>query len=80
VHEITRTMYEVTPGLATLDMLHTLTPGERDLLAGLDTPLSSLADVRTPQEATARYRTLGPQVKVQLAAMFMRPGDPARHR
>jgi hypothetical protein len=70
--------------LASLDealaMLHALTPGERDLLAGLDTPLSALADVRTPQEATARYRTLDPQVKLQLAAMFMRPGDPARRR
>jgi hypothetical protein len=70
--------------LASLDealaMLHALTPGERDLLAGLDTPLSALAEVRTPQEATARYRTLDPQVKLQLAAMFMRPAGPARRR
>jgi hypothetical protein len=33
-----------------------------------------------PQEATARYRTLDPQVKLQLAARFMRPGDPDRRR
>lgn len=63
-----------------LAMLHVLTPGERDLLGGLDTPLSALADVRTPQEATARYRTLEPQVKLRLAAMFMRPRDPGRRR
>lgn len=61
-----------------LAMLHALTPGERDLLAGLDTPLAALADVRTPQEATARYRTLDPQAKLKLAAMFMRPGNPTR--
>jgi hypothetical protein len=63
-----------------LAMLHALTPGERGLLAGLDTPLSALADARTPQEATARYRTLDPQVKLRLAAMFMRPGDSTRRR
>jgi hypothetical protein len=70
--------------LASLDealaMLHALTPGERGLLAGLDTPLSALAEARTPQEVTVRYRTLDPQVKLQLAAMFMRPGDPTRRR
>jgi hypothetical protein len=70
--------------LASLDdalgMLEALTPAERGLLAGLDTPLSALAGARTPQEAAARYRTLDPQAKLKLAAMFMRPGDPARHR
>jgi len=70
--------------LASLDealaMLQALTPAERTVLAGLDTPLAALADVRTPQEATARYRTLDPQVKLQLAAMFMRPGAAARRR
>ncbi|HEY3976298.1 MAG TPA: hypothetical protein VGM79_03420 [Streptosporangiaceae bacterium] len=68
--------------LASLDdalgMLAALTPAERDLLAGLDTPLASLAGARTPQEATARYRTLDPQAKLRLAAMFMRRGGPAR--
>jgi hypothetical protein len=70
--------------LASLDdalgMLEALTPAERDLLAGLDTPLSALAGARTPQEAAARYRTLDPQAKLKLAAMFMRRGDPARRR
>jgi hypothetical protein len=70
--------------LASLDdalgMLEALTPAERDLLAGLDTPLSPLAGVRTPQEATACYRTLDPQAKLKLAALFMRPADPARRR
>jgi hypothetical protein len=61
-----------------LGMLAALTPAERDLLAGLDTPLASLAGARTPQEATARYRTLDPQAKLRLAAMFMRRGGPAR--
>jgi hypothetical protein len=63
-----------------LDMLATLSPAEHDVLAGLVTPLAALAGVRTPQEATVRYRTLDPQVKLQLAAMFIRPGDPARRR
>jgi hypothetical protein len=70
--------------LASLDealaMLQALTPAERTVLAGLDTPLSALAEVRTPEEATARYRTLDPQVKLRLAAMFMRPGDASRRR
>jgi hypothetical protein len=70
--------------LASLDdalgMLEALTPAERDLLAGLDTPLSALAGARTPQEAAARYRTLDPQAKLKLAAMFMRRADPARRR
>jgi hypothetical protein len=70
--------------LASLDdalgMLEALTPAERDQLAGLDTPLSALADARTPQEAAARYRTLDPQAKLKLAAMFMRPADPTRRR
>ena len=63
-----------------LGMLEALTPAERDVLAGLDTPLSALAGVRTPQEATARYRTLDPQAKLKLAAMFMRRGAPAQRR
>jgi hypothetical protein len=63
-----------------LDTLAALSPAEHEFLAGLDTPLSALAGARTPQEAAARYRTLDPQVKLQLAAMFMRPGDPARRR
>jgi hypothetical protein len=70
--------------LSTLDqalaMLAALTPAEHDVLASLDTPLSALAGARTPPEATTRYRTLDPQVKLQLAAMFMRPGTPARRR
>ena len=68
--------------LASLDealgMLAALTPAERDLLAGLDTPLAALAGARTPQEATDCYRTLDPQAKLRLAAMFMRRADPAR--
>jgi hypothetical protein len=63
-----------------LGMLEALTPAERDLLAGLDTPLAALADARTPQEATARYRTLDPEAKLRLAAMFVRPADTARRR
>jgi hypothetical protein len=69
--------------LASLDdalaMLASLTPGEREQLAGLDTPLAALADAQTPQEATARYRTLDPQRKLQLAAMFMRANAAARN-
>ena len=59
-------------------MLQQLTPEERDRLARSDTPLAALADVRTPQEAMARFKTMDPQRKMQLIAMFMRVGD-ARH-
>lgn len=35
----------------------------------------ALADVRTPQEAMARFQTLDPQRKMQLITMFMRVRD-----
>jgi hypothetical protein len=58
-----------------MTMLQQLTPAEREQLARSDTPLAALADVRTPQEAFARYKALDPQRKMQLMAMFMRVGD-----
>ena len=61
-------------------MLQQLTPDERDRLARSDTPLAALADVRTPQEAIARFKTMDPQRKMQLIAMFMRVGDARRGR
>ncbi len=44
------------------------------------TPLAALADVRTPQEAIARFKTMDPQRRMQLIAMFMRVGDARRGR
>ena len=61
-----------------LAFLQQLTPGERDRLARSDSPLAALADVRTPQEAMARLRSLDPQRKMQVMAMFMRVKDSQR--
>ena len=41
-----------------LVFLQQLTPDERDRLARSDSPLAALADVRTPQEAMARLKSL----------------------
>lgn len=61
-------------------MLQQLTPDERERLARSDTALAALADARTPQEAIARFKTMDPQRKIQLIAMFMRVGDARRGR
>jgi hypothetical protein len=58
-----------------LSLLASLTAGEHETLAGLDTPLAALAGAQTAQEATARYRALDPQRKLQLAARFMSARD-----
>ena len=63
-----------------LALLQQLTPQERGQLAGSDSPLAALADVRTPQEAMARFKTLDPQRKMQLMAMFMKVRDAQRGR
>jgi hypothetical protein len=59
-------------------MLQQLTPADREQLARSDTPLAAFADVRTPQEAMARFQALDPQRKMQLFAMFMRVEDTQR--
>lgn len=56
-------------------MLQQLTPGERDSLARSGTPLAAFADVRTPEEAIARFESLDPQRRMQIIAMFMRAED-----
>ncbi len=61
-----------------LALLQQLTPDERERLARSDSPLAALADVRTPQEAMARFKTLDPQRKMQLMAMFMKVRDSQR--
>lgn len=61
-----------------LVLLQQLTPAERDRLARSDSPLAALADARTPQEAMARFKTLDPQRKMQLMAMFMKVRDAQR--
>ncbi|HUO72613.1 MAG TPA: hypothetical protein VMU39_17725 [Solirubrobacteraceae bacterium] len=62
-----------------MTMLQHLTPTERDQLATSDTPLAAFADVRSPQEAMARFKTLDQQRKMQLLAMFMRVKDAQRN-
>ena len=41
-------------------------------LARSDTPLAAFADVRTPEEAMARFGSLPESQRMQLLAMFMR--------
>ena len=51
--------------------LQQLTPAERDQLRSSSTPLAQLADVRTPQEAIARFTAMDPSTRAQIMAMFM---------
>jgi hypothetical protein len=55
-----------------LEFLQSLTPEERTTLAQSDSPLASLADAHTPQEAMALFRGLDQAAKMQLMAQFMR--------
>jgi hypothetical protein len=52
--------------------LQDLTPADRERLARSDTPLAAFADVRTPEEAMARFGSLPESQRMQLLAMFMR--------
>ena len=59
-------------------LLQQLTPADRERLAKSDTPLSAFADVKTPQEAMARFKGLDQGRKMQLMATFMRIRDSSR--
>ncbi len=59
-------------------MLQQLTPADREQLAKSDTPLAAFADVRSPQEAMARLKTLDQSRTMQLLAMFMQVKDSQR--
>ena len=52
--------------------LQGLTTDERDRLARSDTPLAAFADVRTPEEALARFGALPEAQRMQVLAMFNR--------
>ena len=52
--------------------LQDLAPDERERLARSDTPLAAFADVRTPEEAMARFGSLPEAQRMQLLAMFAR--------
>jgi hypothetical protein len=52
--------------------LQGLTPDERERLARSDTPLAAFADVRTPEEALARFGALPEAQRMQVLAMFNR--------
>jgi hypothetical protein len=58
--------------------LQGLAPEERQRLAASDSPLAVMADVRTPEEAMARFQTLDQQKKMELFAMVMRVKDDER--
>jgi len=55
-----------------LALLQQLTPDDREQLAKSNTPLARFADVRTPDEAIARFETLDNAQRMQLLAMFER--------
>ena len=52
--------------------LQGLSDGDRERLARSDTPLAGFADVRTPEEAMARFEALDPARQMQLMGLFMR--------
>ncbi len=56
-------------------LLERLTPDERERLARSGTALAAFADVRTPQEAMARFESLDPQRRMEVITMFMRAQD-----
>jgi hypothetical protein len=57
-----------------ITFLQGLTDDDRERLARSDTPLAAFADVRTPEDATARFQALPPAQQMQLMALFMRAG------
>jgi hypothetical protein len=61
-----------------LAFLQQLTPGERERLARSDTPLAAFADVRTPEEAMARFQSLDQRQRMQLITMFAQVRDSRR--
>jgi hypothetical protein len=79
VDHATDDLIERISGLKSMEeamaMLQNLTPEEREQLASSDSPLASFADVKSPQEAMARFKGLDQPTKMQLFAMFMRVKD-----
>jgi len=71
-------------GLTSMDeamaFLAQLTPADREQLARSGSPLAPLADVRTPQEAMARFKSLDQPQKMQLMTLFMQVKHDQRHR
>jgi hypothetical protein len=61
-----------------LSLLQQLTPEDRERLATSDTPLAGFADVKTPEEAIARFQALDPAKRLQILAMFERVTDDER--
>jgi hypothetical protein len=53
-------------------VLQDLTPDERERLARSGTPLAAFADVRTPEEALARFGALPEAQRMQVLAMCSR--------
>src|ERR1700728_1412321 len=62
-----------------LAFLQGLTAAERERLAQSDTPLAAFADVRTPEEAMARFQSLDQGQRMQLIAMFSQMRDARRN-
>jgi hypothetical protein len=62
-----------------LAFLQGLSQGERERLAQSDTPLAAFADCRTPEEAMARFQSLGQGQRLQLIAMFSQVRDARRN-
>jgi hypothetical protein len=78
-HHLDRSVDDLAARISRIDsieqaiaFLQGLSDGDRERLAQSDTPLAGFADVRTPEEAMARFDALDPARQMQLMGLFMR--------
>jgi hypothetical protein len=78
-HRTDRSVDDLAARIAGIDsveqaiaFLQGLSEADRERLARSDTPLAGFADVRTPEEAMARFESLDPARQMQLMGLFMR--------
>jgi hypothetical protein len=73
--DLVRRFGEVDGMDGAIALLERLTPDERERLARSGTVLAAFADVRTPQEAIARFESLDARRRMEIITMFMRAED-----
>lgn len=78
-HRVDRSVDDLAARIARIDsveqaitFLQGLGDADRERLARSDTPLAGFADVRTPEEAMARFQALDQAQQMQLMGLFMR--------
>ena len=78
-HQVDRSVDDLAARIARIGsvedaiaFLQGLSDGDRERLAHSDTPLAGFADVRTPEEAMARFQSLDRARQMQLMGLFMR--------